>query len=203
VAKAKITLKKLLEYFKRHVHPTLLRNPHPSKLQLDAWCDEVVKLCGPGSDDELVDLITLIGMYSQQQVNNYYEEYIDMSGEGDKILVNTGGGSVTGSAIGKNQVIRFGDVKAYNEFLNQAGATISGGVKASLLKARGDIEASSLPAAIKDRVLTDFDQLSQEAAKPSGEQDKSILGYCWNAVKGVASTIPSLLDVGRQLGLPI
>ncbi len=115
----------------------------------------------------------------------------------DNIKIDTGGGDVVGSAVGKGAKVKAQIIQSIKDNV-ATSANIDAKGQSAFTEAIEEVATDSkLDAEEKEAILEELDQLRQQVAKE--EPKEGLLKKSWGAIKAIAGTLPKIAALGAWL----
>lgn len=143
--------------------------------------------------------ITLVNIYKSRGqifVNTGITVKGDLEMTDKSTHVNTGGGDITGGAIGAGAQLTAQIIQSIKGNIGSSGNIDAEGQKL-FVSAADEIGAQQWSADEKNEALGDLEKLGKEAAKP--EAKPSLIKRSWAAVSAIAGQLPSIISLGKWL----
>lgn len=143
------------------------------------------------------DLISISKVRAQIEINTGVLILGDIDMSDKSTNVDTGGGDITGSAIGAGARVIAQTIQSIKGNVGSSGNIDAEGQKLISGAAEAIGATTSLEDDEKRQALDDLEKLAAEAAKATPRP--SLLKRAWESVKLVAGAIPTITELGKWL----
>ncbi len=151
------------------------------------------------NSSQLRDAFRLVSIYKAREqiaINTGNLTLGDNIVSNENISLNTGGGDVTGSAIGRGAKVDAQFIQSIKGNIESSAAIDIAGQQA-LKDAVDEIAEQDWGEELKKEVLVEVDKLRQEISK--AEPNTTMLRKCWGAIIAVGQTLPKIAALGAWL----